>query len=97
MNPTIHFVIDTNFLLVGAFWPVERDLASAAGVAAANLDGGTKSGRGSESSKAGRKKYASFFGLAFKSSSDLSLEALILKTTDFESSHNVLPAFAFRI
>lgn len=96
MKPTIYFVIDTNFLLVGAFWPVERDLASAAGVAAANLDGGTKSGRGSESSKAGRKKYASF-GLAFKSSSDLSLEALILKTTDFESSHNVLPAFAFRI
>ncbi|XXG42690.1 hypothetical protein AAC387_Pa01g2908 [Persea americana] len=34
----------------------ERDLASAAGVAAANLDGGTRSGRGSESSKAGRKK-----------------------------------------
>lgn len=34
----------------------ERDLASAAGVASANLDGGTRSGRGSESSKAGRKK-----------------------------------------
>lgn len=34
----------------------ERDLTSAAGVANANLDSSTKTGRGSESSKGGRKK-----------------------------------------
>lgn len=43
----------------------DRDGIAGAGLPASSLDSGTKPGRGSESSRGGRKKYQSFLNFPF--------------------------------